>query len=196
MKKIWGWFKSLHWIARAAIIAAFLIVVGILGAYYVYGGAEDHGPKLADYKEVELEVFLKEETKLDIRVVELDKAKGFVSVYYFDDNAHDENSIVYILSRDSALIMPLMFNLAGTKKVKVTELGTFVNGEGNSSVEPSASITISKAKADEIKWEEINSTNMAGLISQASELYIHPIVRAEISNEDILKAIITQLSTN
>jgi len=196
MKRARERLKGSHWIAKVTAIFMLLIAIGFVGGIFAVNNAKNPGPKLDDIPEDRLEAFLIDTTKLDIREVKIDKPNGLVSVSYFEDDISNENNTIYIIARDSVEIMPKLFTIAGVKSVKVIQLGIFLDEQGNRSVEPSVAITMTREKADKINWDEVNSTNRAGLIALASELYIDRSIRSEISEQDILNAIITQLSTN
>lgn len=191
--KVLKLFKNLHWSRKAL---ALILILVVLGGITMMFSTQEQQPKLSKYTEAKLKTLIEKKTGINVIKVKVNKPKGLVSVSYFEDNVFDEDSVVYIIARDAKRIMPLLFNLSGVKKVKVTEMGTFIDEQGRSNIESSASITVTKAIADEIIWDEVNLINRVELITYASELYIHPAIEPEISDDIILKAIITQMSTN
>jgi len=181
---------------KFSLVLIVLIVIGVAAGFYMVETIQHSTPKLADYSENKLTDYIKKKTGLNIIEVKVDNKTGLVSVSFLEDNLYDENGAVYIIARDARVIMSLLFGIEGVNKVKVAELGTFMDDQGNSYVETSVSIVVEKSRAEEIDWDAVNAKNKAGLIGYASELYINPVVKAEITNEDILRSIVTQLEMN
>lgn len=183
-------------VTKVTLVLMTLVIIGVAAGFYTVSTIQHNTPKLAGYTESRLANHVKKKTGLNIAEVKIDKKTGLVSVSYLEDNLYDENGAVYVIARDAKAIMPLLFEIEGVKKVKVVELGTFVDDQGNSNVETSVSIVVKKSRAEEIDWDAVNTENKAELISYASELYINPAIKAEITNEDILRSIVTQLEMN
>lgn len=181
---------------KVTIVLMVLVIIGAVAGFYAISTIQQHTPKLADFTESKLANHVKKKTGLNIVEAEIDKGAGLVSVSYLEDDLYDENGAVYVIARDARAIMPLLFEIEDVEKVKVVELGTFVDDQGNSSVETSVSIVVKKTRAEEIDWDAVNAENKAELIGYASELYINPAIKAEITNEDILRSIVTQLEMN
>jgi len=189
-------YAGLQRVAKIALVLTALVIIGVVAGFYMVSTVQRSTPKLTGYTESKLANHVKKKTGLNIVEVELDKGAGLVSVSYLEDDLYDENGAVYVIARDAKAIMPLLFEIEGVRKVKIVELGTFVDNQGNSSIETSVSIVVKKSRAQEIDWDTVNAKNKAELISYASELYINPVIKAEITNEDILRSIVNQLEMN
>lgn len=187
---------ALQRVIKIAQVLTALVIIGVVAGFYMVSTVQHSTPKLTSYTESKLANHVKKKTGLNIVEVKIDKETGLVSVSYLEDDLYDENGAVYVIARDAKAIMPLLFEIEGVKKVKVAELGTFVDSHGNSSIETSVSIVVKKLRAQEIDWDAVNAENKAELIGYASELYINPVIKAEITNEDILRSIVNQLEMN
>ncbi|HZD59497.1 MAG TPA: hypothetical protein VE439_03445 [Anaerolineae bacterium] len=183
MKAVRCWIRGSHRIGEFVII---VVLLGLLGVFGCIGhtSSSKRAPVLADFTEEKLEAFVEDKTGLGVMEVVVSKPKGAVSVSYFDDNIWDEDDALISAVRYSEEIMPILFKLSGVNEVRVIELGTFVNEQDERSIEPSVAITINKTMADRINWDEVDSTNKVGLIYLASDVYVHPEIRAQINYEE------------
>lgn len=183
MKNIYDWVRSSRRVSELMIIIVLLGLLSALG-YSCNTSSAEKVPRLTNFTEAKLKAFIKDKSGLDVKDIKVNGPDGSVAIAYLDDTIWDEDDAVLSIAKYSERVMPLLFEFADVKEVKVTELGTFIDEQDNRSIEPSAAITISKTVADRINWDTINSTNKVGLIYVASDVYIHPAIRAEISYGD------------
>lgn len=194
MKDSLYWIKYRCWLLGAVILVLVIALVGLIGSYYTTDKPVKPKAKISDYSERRLERTVEHSSGVGISGLKIDKRSGLVTVFYLDDDAHDENAIMFDLSLAGVRIMPSLFKISGVNTVKVVEIGTFLDNAGNSSIDQSAAITISRKKADMIDWDKVNDKSNAGLIAEATELDINPTIKSEIDDLDVLNAIIVQLS--
>ncbi|PIU27633.1 MAG: hypothetical protein COW32_03500 [Candidatus Aquicultor secundus] len=186
--------KEPRWFIGIAVLVLIIAAVGLVGLDYKNQEPAKPAVKISDFSESRLKTIVGDSSGIGISEVTINKRSGLVTIFYIDDSARDENAIMFSLSIAAVRIMPPLFKIDGVKKVKVVELGTFMNDAGDSSVDQSAAITISKKKADMLDWGKVNLKNKAGLLAEATELYINPAIKNQIDDLDVLNAIIVQLS--
>lgn len=185
-----------NWVEKAVLVVVLLVVLAVVAITLFPRDDSPNGALLATVDVGQVKEYLLKNTDLDITAVAKDPAKNLISVSYFNDEVKDDDEVLFDIANDSTKIMPLLFEMTGADKVKIIQFGTFMNQAGESSVEISASITVTREKIKDIDWSTVNSANRAGLISKATEVYIDPEVRAQLDNQELLETIITQLSTN
>ncbi|HCG99758.1 MAG TPA: hypothetical protein DE036_08260 [Actinobacteria bacterium] len=184
------------WLEKTALGVVILVVLAVVGVTLFPRDDSEDGVLLATIDVKQVKEYLLDDTELEITDVEKDPVKNLITVSYFNDEVKDDDEVLFDLANDSTKIMPLLFEMTSVERVKIVQLGTFMNQAGDSSVEISAAITLTREKVKEIDWKTVNSTNRAGLIAEAAEVYIDPEVRAQLDNTELLNSIITQLSTN
>ena len=185
-----------NWLQKAALIAVLLVVLVVSAMTLFPRDNSDDDRLLAIINTEQVKEYLLENTDLEITAVDKDIVNNLLAITYFNDDVEDDDEVLFDLANDSTKIMPILFETTGCEQVKVVQLGTFMNQKGESSVEISAAITLTKVKAEKIDWITVNDTNRAGLIGEAKEVYIDPEVRAQLDNKELLETIILQLSTN
>ncbi|MDP2211031.1 MAG: hypothetical protein Q8J63_04765 [Candidatus Aquicultor sp.] len=184
------------WLEKTALGVVILVVLVVVGVTLFPRNDSGDGVLLATIDVKQVKEYLLDNTDLEITDVKKDPVKNLITVSYFNDEVKDDDEILFDIANDSTKIMPLLFEMTGADKVKIVQFGTFMNQAGDSSVEISAAITLTREKVKEIDWNTVNSTNRAGLIAEAAEVYIDPEVRAQLDNTELLDTIIIQLSTN
>ena len=184
------------WLEKTALGIVILVVLAVVAVTLFPRDDSEDGVLLATIDVKQVKDYLLDDTELEITDVEKDPVKNLITVSYFNDEVKDDDEVLFDLANDSTKIMPLLFEMTSVERVKIVQLGTFMNQAGDSSVEISAAITLTREKVKEIDWKTVNSTNRAGLIAEAAEVYIDPEVRAQLDNTELLNSIITQLSTN
>ncbi len=190
-----NWIKDPRWFIGVALLVLIIAAVGLVGISYKNNEPAKPSVKISDFSKTRLKRIIEDSSGINISSIKADKRSGLVIVSYFDDDARDENAIMFSLSLVSARIMSPLFRIDGVKKVKVVELGTYIDDAGGGTVDESAAITVSKKKADTLSWNKVNLNNKAGLLAQATELYINPSIKNQVDDLDVLNAIITQLSS-
>ena len=185
-----------RWLEKTVLGIVVLVVLIVVGVTLFPQDDPDEGVLLATIDPKQVKEYLLKNTDLEITDVTKDPAKNLITVSYLNDEVKDDDEVLFDIANDSTKIMPLLFEMIGVERVKIVQLGTFMNQAGISSVEISAAITLTREKVKEIDWKTVNSTNRAGLIAEAAEVYIDPEVRAQLDNKELLETIITQLSTN
>jgi hypothetical protein len=184
------------WLEKTVLGVVVLVVLIVVGVTLFPQDDSEEGVLLATIDPKQVKEYLQENTDLEITDVTKDPVKNLITVSYFNDEVKDDDEILFDIANDSIKIMPLLFEMIGVEQVKIVQLGTFMNQVGISSVEISAAITLTREKAKELDWNTVNSANHAGLIAEATEVYIDPEVRAQLDDKELLDTIITQLSTN
>ncbi|MDI6817024.1 MAG: hypothetical protein QME41_07525 [Actinomycetota bacterium] len=188
--------STTSWLEKTALGVVIIVVLVVVGVTLFPRNDSTDGVLLATIDVKQVKEYLLDNTDLEITDVEKDPVKNLITVSYFNDEVKDDDEILFDIANDSTKIMPLLFEMTSVEQVKIVQFGTFMNQAGVSSVEISAAITLTREKVKEIDWNTVNSTNRAGLIAEAAEVYIDPEVRAQLDNTELLDTIITQLSTN
>lgn len=152
--------------------------------------------KLAEFAEQDLKSFIKQETGLDVKEAKIDKVGGLVSISYLNDLASDCDVAICSIADYSYKVIPACFNkLAGTKSVTIIELlpaRDWADAGDSGGNAPCISITITENDMDKIDWHSVGSGDKIGLIAKASDLYIHPSMRTNITDAEITKALINR----
>lgn len=112
---------------------------------------------------------------------------GFVLIE-FETDFWDENDSVFKTNKAASKMMPLFFETDGVKAVNVQLNADFTDQYGKSEKSKAVAIELTKETADKVDWDNILSTNRAGLLNIADHKYIHPGTLKNIDNEDILAA--------
>ncbi|MBS3910055.1 MAG: hypothetical protein KGZ93_10625 [Actinobacteria bacterium] len=184
------------WLEKTLLGVVILVVLAVVGVTLFPRGNSSDGVPLATIDVKQVKDYLLDNTDLEITDVEKDPAKNLITVSYFNDDVEDDDEVLFDIANDSTKVMPLLFEMTGVERVKMVQFGTFINRAGESSVEISAAVTLTREKVKEIDWNTVNSTNRAGLIAEAAEVYIDPEIRAQLDNKELLDSIIAQLSTD
>lgn len=185
-----------HWVEITAIVVTCLVVIVITSVMLFPRSQSGNGANLESVDMAQVKDHLKRNTKLDVTGVDADIKKGEIAVYYVNDDVRDEDEILFDIAHDATLAFPILLELTDAKGFKLVQLGTYVNPAGESSLEISATLTLTQETARDIDWKTVNATNRAGLIERAAEVYINPEVRAQLDDKELLESIIYQLSTH
>lgn len=190
-----NWLKEPRWFIGFAVLVLIIAALGIVGINYKNQKPAKPTVKISDFSKTRLKKIVEDSSGIGISNIKVDERSGLVTVFYIDDEARDENAIMFSLSLIAVRVMPPLFKIDGVKKAKVVELGTYMDDAGESTVDESAAITISKKRADMLDWNKVNLDNKAALLAQATEIYINPSIKDQIDDSDILNAIVAQLSS-
>lgn len=145
--------------------------------------------KLADYNMNDIKSLIAKKVGVEVTSVTTNPQNGYVAVTYKEGSIWDENAAVFGTLNKASDIMPLVFEIEGTKRVYVGMKTTFTDKYGNSDLQKAVAIEIVKREADKINWKNVNSPNRAGLIRLASYFYLHPAISQNINNADIEQAV-------
>jgi hypothetical protein len=142
---------------------------------------------LSDYTEAELKKHLQDKISEEITKVKIDSS-GFVMVTYKEDLLWDENDAVFKACDFANDVFEELFKLKGVKKAGAEMQTKFTDKYGNESWERAVYIVLKKEEADKVNWEKFKEIDRGiNILEIAETVVIHPGVRKNITNKDILR---------